>query len=321
MSSAARDDTAGGVFGPVPSRRLGRSLGVDVVPFKTCSHDCIYCQLGRTTCLTADREEWVAPDAVLRDVEAHLASRPDYITLSGSGEPTLYAGIGRVIRGIKAMTDIPVAVLTNSSLLWRDDVKDELGAADLVVPSLDAGCEAVFQAVNRPHKEITFERLLEGLVSFRRGFRGACWLEVFLLAGYSAMESELAKLAQCAARVGPDRIQLNTVTRPPAESFAVGVGAERMAELAGLFGQGAEVIADFDSACETPEFAASRADVLEMLRRRPCSLDDIAAGLGMHRNEAVKYVEDLSAGGLLTQSWCRSKIYYQARDADKESPV
>ena len=152
------------VFGPVPSRRLGRSLGVDLVPFKTCSFDCLYCQLGKTTCRTIERREWAPLDEVIEQVKEKLSAKPDYITLSGSGEPTLYSRLDEAIDRIKRLTDTPVAVLTNGSLLWMDEVQRQLAAADLVMPSLDAGDETTFQLVNRPHESLHFEQVLSGLI-------------------------------------------------------------------------------------------------------------------------------------------------------------
>ncbi|MCK4625431.1 MAG: radical SAM protein, partial [Phycisphaerae bacterium] len=169
------------IFGPVPSRRLGRSLGVDLVPFKTCSYDCIYCQLGRTTNKTIQRKEWVPLDDVVAELKTNLSSQPDYITLSGSGEPTLYSRTGELIDRIKAVTDVPVAVLTNGSLLWNQEVCAQLMNADLIVPSLDAGDEMMFRAVNRPHEDISFEKMLKGLIEFRREYQGQYWLEVMFL--------------------------------------------------------------------------------------------------------------------------------------------
>ena len=302
------------VFGPVPSRRLGRSLGVDLVPFKTCTYDCIYCQLGRTTCMTVERKEWAPIENVLAELKGKLVSRPDYVTLSGSGEPTLFSRVGELIQGIKAMTDVPVAVLTNGSLLWREDVRAQLTDADLVAPSLDAGDETTFRAVNRPHEAISFEQMLGGLVDFRAQFRGDYWLEVLILRGYTDTEEALARMADCVGLIKPDRVQLNTVTRPPAEGFAVGVSASRMAECAAAFNPPAEVIADFRHVHDQAEFAASGGEVLDMLRRRPCSIADIADGLGLHQNEVVKYVEELSAKNLLAQSVVRGKLYYKARE-------
>jgi len=302
------------IFGPVPSRRLGRSLGVDLVPFKTCSYDCIYCQLGLTTYKTIERREWAPLDHVVAELKAKLPSQPDYITLSGSGEPTLYSRTGELIDRIKAMTNVPVAVLTNGALLWDRQVCQELMNADLVVPSLDAGDEAMFRVVNRPHGGISFETMLDGLVDFRSKYDGEYWLEVFLLAGCNDVTSEVDKLAGCVSRIKPDRVQLNTATRPTAEKYAVCVERARLDELAARFDPLAEVIADFKSVHGRPEFAVGRNEVLDMLRRRPCSVDEIVAGLGMHRNEVVKYLEELSAEILVHSTSVAHKVYYRATD-------
>jgi len=300
------------VFGPVPSRRLGRSLGIDLVPFKTCTYDCIYCQLGPTTCKTLQRKEWVPLEDVLAELEPKLSSQPDYITLSGSGEPTLFSRAGELIRRIKAMTSIPVAVLTNGSLLFDKGVRAELLDADLVVPSLDAGNESTFRLVNRPHEDVSFDRMLEGLIAFRGEFRGHYWLEVLLLDGYTTADDELAALAGCVERIRPDRVQLNTVTRPAAEEFAVGVSRRRLLELAGAFDPPAEVIADFRKVSRQAKSAAGRQEVLDMLRRRPCSVQDLADGLGMHRNEVLKYVAQLSAENRLESTSTPRGRYYRA---------
>ena len=208
------------IFGPVPSRRLGRSLGVDLVPFKTCSYDCIYCQLGRTTNKTIQRKEWVPIDIVIDQLKKKLDSKPDYITLSGSGEPTLFSRLEDLISRIKDITDIPVAVLTNGSLLWLPEVRNALKSADMVVPSLDAGSSQIFQYVNRPHSNITFSKMLDGLVKFCDEYNGKYWLEVFLLAGVTTPEMEINRLKTCINSIRPDKVQVNTVTRPPAEGFA-----------------------------------------------------------------------------------------------------
>ena len=302
---------SGRVFGPVPSRRLGRSLGVDLVPFKTCTYDCVYCQLGKTTCKTLERREWVALDDVLEQLKSKLSAEPDYVTLSGSGEPTLYSRLDELIDQIKKMTKVPVAVLTNGSLLWREDVRRQLMEADLVVPSLDAGDEKMFRRVNRPHAAISFEEMLGGLIDFHREFRGKYWLEVFVLAGQTALPEEFAKIARHVSSIQPDRIQLNTVSRPPAEECAVGASHQCLADLAASLPLPAEVIADFRGVHRQTEFAAGREEVLQLLRRRPCSIADIADGLNMHRNEAIKYVEELSAENVLEQSLVGEKLHYQ----------
>jgi len=301
------------VFGPVPSRRLGRSLGVDLVPLKTCTYDCVYCQLGRTTHKTADRKEWAPVKDILEELEGRIpASRPDYITLAGSGEPTLFSRMGELIDRMRSITGIPIALLTNGSLLWRPDVRSQLMNVDLVIPSLDAGDETMFRAVNRPHESVSFRTMVSGLIDFRREFGEQYWLEVFLLAGYTAVEAEVSKLVELVRRIGPDRVQLNTVARPPAEDFAIGVSRERMVEFASMFDPPAEVIGDFERTSREGEFASSQEEMLNMLRRRPCSTEDIAAGLGMHRHEVAKHLEDLSASHLLRHTLVNGELHYTA---------
>ena len=300
------------VFGPVPSRRLGRSLGVDLVPFKVCTYDCIYCQLGRTTCKTTERKEWVPLNEVCASLRGALDTKPDFITLSGSGEPTLFSRPGELIRSIKDLTDVPVAVLTNGSLLSVPEVRAGLLEADLVVPSLDAGNERLFRIVNRPHEDIAFDRMVEGLIAFRQEYGGRYWLEVLLLGGITAVPAEVERIADIARRIGPDRVHLNTATRPPAEKSAIAVQKAELQRLAAAFGGTATVVADYPATAQQGEFAARREDVLNLLRRRPCTVDDIAGGLGLHRNEVVKYVEELSSEGLIEASTSDGRVYYAA---------
>ena len=306
------------VYGPVPSRRLGRSLGVDLVPFKTCTYDCVYCQLGRTTCKTVERRVYTPVEEVLAEVESklHAGARPDYITISGSGEPTLHAEVGAVIAGIRSVTAIPVAVLTNGSLLWMNEVQESLLDADIVIPSLDAGNDQLFQYVNRPHPVIEFEKMVQGLVEFRLRYSKQIWLEVFLLDGVTAIRAEVEKIAKLVRRIAPNRVQLNTVTRPPAESFACPVGRENLEQLAALFDPGAEVIADYRGTHRMSEFVARRENVLDLLSRRPCTIEDIQAGLGLHRNEALKYVSELSDKGLIEAVTTGGKTYHRAKTGE-----
>ncbi|MBN1845031.1 MAG: radical SAM protein [Sedimentisphaerales bacterium] len=303
------------IFGPVPSRRLGRSLGVDLVPYKTCTYDCIYCQLGRTTCKTSQRREWTPPADVLEELPGKLAGEPDYITLSGSGEPTLYLRIGELIARIKEMTDVPVAVLTNGSLLWLPEVRRALLQADLVVPSLDAGSDWTFQYVNRPDPAISFETMLEGLARFRQEYSGAYWLEVFLIGGITTTEQEIKHLSDCLERIAPDRVQLNTVTRPPAENFALPVPQDQVMDIASKLSVPAEVIADYRHVHAQTRFVATAEDILRLVQRRPCTIDDIAEGLGLHRHEVLKYVEDLSHQGRLVAEGQNNRLYYKIPSA------
>lgn len=300
------------MFGPVPSRRLGRSLGVDLVPYKTCSYDCIYCQLGRTTHKTTEIRGYVPLDDLLAQVRQKLIEipRPDYITLSGSGEPTLHSGMKDIIAGIKNMTDIPVAVLTNGSLFWMDEVLDAVRKADLIVPSLDGGDEAMFQRINRPHPDISFEKMIKGLQSLRTHYSGAIWLEVFLVGGISDNPDAVAKMKVLTDRIVPEFIQLNTAIRTPAEDFVRSVGRETMEAMRNVFGDRCEVVADYDKIHERREFHSTRDDILETLQRRPCTIDDLANGLSLHRNEVIKYVQELRDKKMIRMEKRGDKVLY-----------
>ncbi len=310
--TAKKEKTQDYIFGPVPSRRLGRSLGVDLVPFKTCTYDCIYCQLGRTTHKTMQRKEWVPMDIIIAQLKAKLSTKPDYITLSGSGEPTLFSRLEDLISRIKDITDIPVAVLTNGSLLWLPEVRKALKSADLVVPSLDAGSSQIFQYVNRPHGDIMFSKMVEGLVKFRDEYTGKYWLEVFLLAGITTTEMEINRMKTCINSIGPDKVQVNTVTRPPAEGFAEPVPQKQLQTITEKLYEKTEVIADYSKIHKQQDFLARREDVLTLLQRRPCSVEDIAAGLGLHRNEVVKYVEELLSESKIETKSQNQQLYYRA---------
>ena len=251
-------------------------------------------------------------DIVTEQLKKKLDSKSDYITLSGSGEPTLYSRLEELIFKIKEITDIPVAVLTNGSLLWLPEVRKALKSADMVVPSLDAGSSQIFQYVNRPHSNITFSKMLDGLVKFRDEYNGKYWLEVFLLAGVTTTEIEINRLKTCIAAIQPDLVQVNTVTRPPADGFAEPVPQKQLQTITKKLYEKAEVIADYSDVHKQQDFSAQREDVLALLQRRPCSVEDIAAGLGLHRNEVVKYVEELFSEGKIEAEPQNQQLYYKA---------
>ena len=227
------------VFGPKQSRRLGRSLAVDVIHRKTCPLDCVYCELGRTDRLTLERREYVKADAVLEELRTVLRKQHDgidHITLSASGEPTLNSKLGEIIKQIKEITTIPVAVLTNGVLLSREDVRRDLLQADVVLPSLDAASDRVFEAINRPHGRLDLEEIIDGLVAFRKEFTGQIWLEILLVKGINDTPEELELLKTIAGWIKPEIIHLNTVVRPPAESWARRVEVEDLRTIRRYFG-------------------------------------------------------------------------------------
>jgi wyosine [tRNA(Phe)-imidazoG37] synthetase (radical SAM superfamily) len=284
------------LYGPVSSRRLGRSLGLDVIPQKTCTYDCIYCQLGKTTKKTVERREYVPIDIVLEELDRKLAEKPelDYISLAGSGEPTLNSRIGDLIAGIKARTAVPIAVFTNGALLWMPEVRQALLGADLVLPSLDAGDEHLFRYVNRPHRGVSFEKMVDGLIAFRKEFRGQIWLEVFLLAGVSGMNADAERIARLSERIGADRVQLNTATRPPAEDFAYAMSRESMERLREEFGDTAEVVADLVHAAEEFTGDATDAEILALIQRHPCTAREVASALNIGTEETTRRLDELT---------------------------
>jgi wyosine [tRNA(Phe)-imidazoG37] synthetase (radical SAM superfamily) len=228
------------VYGPVPSRRLGRSLGIDPIPFKTCNYSCVYCQLGRTKPFTVERRDFLAPEEILRDVEIKLeATRPeeiDHVTFCGQGEPLLCASLGSLIRGVRRLTDSPVAVLTNGSLLSRQEVREEVCAADVVMPSVDAADQETFRRIDRPAAGIDVTEILRGLEALRRDFTGKLWIEVMLVKGINESESAVQGIGRALEAVRPDRIFLNLPLRPPAESWVEppdGASLRRAAEILG----------------------------------------------------------------------------------------
>jgi wyosine [tRNA(Phe)-imidazoG37] synthetase (radical SAM superfamily) len=300
------------VFGPVPSRRLGRSLGVDLIPFKTCTFDCIYCQLGRTSHHTTERREFVPMNRVLDQIKDALAQgpKPDYITLAGSGEPTLYTPLGQLIDSIHALTDVPVDIITNASTLWMDEVFDDVVKADLIIPSLDAGDEKAYMEINRSVIEITFQKLLAGLDRLRRTCPQKVWLEVFLVKGINDNPSHVKKIADLAREMKFARVQLNTAVRPPAEKFVQCLSLEELEQLADLFTPRAEIIADFPTPKIEGPFHAHADAVLGMLRRRPCTLDDIVAGLDVQKHEALKIIETLVKENKIHSQFQQDKEYY-----------
>ncbi|MBU1259726.1 MAG: radical SAM protein [Planctomycetes bacterium] len=301
---------SGHIFGPVPSRRLGRSLGIDLIPSKTCTFDCLYCQVGLTTLKTIERKSWIPVDEIIAELKDKLSTKPDCITLSGSGEPTLYSNCGRLIGEIKKITSVPIAVITNGSLLFMPDVRKDIKNADIVIPSLDAGDEETFKKINRPATGITFDKVLRGLVDFRREFTGKYWLEVFLVAGLNDSDEQIDKLAACIEKIRPDKVQLNTVTRPPAEDVRA-VSHQRLEQIAQRIYKNTEVIADFKSDDKTGDLKVKSDDIVEMLKRRPCSVEDIASGLKMSKLEVLKHIEKLISSGRIEPVRQNDRIYYK----------
>jgi wyosine [tRNA(Phe)-imidazoG37] synthetase (radical SAM superfamily) len=234
------------VFGPVPSRRLGQSLGIDTIPLKTCNWNCVYCQLGRTVPLTNKRRDYSPREDILAEVEKALAIHEpgeiDWITFVGSGEPTLHSDLGWLIREVKEATSLPVAAITNGSLLYLPEVRRDLSISEAVMPSLDAGSANLYRRLNRPHSDVTFERLVNGLIAFRREYTGQMWIEVMLVREFNDTESALRDIAAVLRRIEPDEVHINQPTRPPAETWVRPPDENGLARAMEILGDSAKVV-------------------------------------------------------------------------------
>jgi len=303
------------VYGPVASRRLGFSLGVDIVPFKTCTLDCIYCQLGSTGRTSVRRASWFPPEEILAQVRAAVGSdrRIDVITFSGSGEPTLSRDIGSLIRAIKRLTRIPVAVLTNGTLLTRKNVRRDLAAADIVAPSLDAVPAALFRRVNRPHASLDNRRIVDGLVRFREEFRGEIRLEVMLVKGVNDSPSHIEAIKEAVARIRPDRVELNTVARPPADHRAGPLSPAELRRIRAKLGPRAKIIASFAKRKQAPGSGGLERALLATVARRPQTAEDISTALGCHRDKVLKALSSLLDRGRVRRLVYRGKTYFGKR--------
>lgn len=302
------------IFGPVPSRRLGNSLGIDLIPFKTCSFDCIYCQLGTTTTKTISRKEYIPIKAILSELKEVLnKKRPiDYLTLSGSGEPTLNSRIGEIIREIRKLTKIRIAVLTNSSLLFQEKVREELKEADLVIPSLDSAVQSTFEQINRPFKGLHIEQIIDGIRLFNQDFKGNVYLEIMLVKGINDTRAEVKRLADAIQEINPAKVQLNTVVRPPAEDSAQPVTENELEAVKKMLGGRAEIISEYDKKQIVAYKIKTESEIIKLVQRRPTTLTDLSNSLGIHPAEAVKYIEALTQKGLIGYKKYGKEKFYRA---------
>ena len=294
----------GYLFGPVLSRRLGLSMGVDLLKYKTCNLDCVYCELGRTACLTACRDRFVPRERVLKEIELRRDEPFDFLTFAGSGEPTLSLDLGQVVSRAKRMIDSPVAVITNSTLLSSPTVRKEVAAADVVLPSLDAASQEAFMAINRPARGLLAEEMIQGLKDFRREYSGEIWLEVMLVRGINDHDAE--RIARAAESTEPDRIQLNTVVRTPAEPVEP-LSQEEMERMLEIF-PGAELIPDWD--WRVPGLVQDR--MLELLSERELTLEEIGRNLDLAGNDAIKYCKILEKDGSISRKLQDGHLYFYA---------
>ncbi len=305
------------LFGPVPSRRLGISLGIDLTPQKACTLNCLYCECGKTDSLTLERREYVPTDEVIGQLRAYLSTEPelDAVTFSGSGEPTLHSGVGEIITFLKReFPQYRVVMLTNSTLLHLPEVRAALMPADLVIPSLDAVSDDVFRRINRPQSTLRSAQLIESLAAFCAEFSGEIWLEVFLIPGINDTPEELALFRAVFDRLRVDRIQLNALDRPGAVDWIEPMPRENLEAIAYQLGKDVEVIGKPMQRRRCTNFSENtRETIVATLRVRPCTLDDLATSLGLHALGVGTYLDVLLEEGVIEQERGERGVFYRVK--------
>jgi wyosine [tRNA(Phe)-imidazoG37] synthetase (radical SAM superfamily) len=308
------------VFGPVPSRRLGQSLGIDTIPLKTCNWNCIYCQLGRTVPLNNDRRDYFPREEILAQVEEALATHKpgeiDWLTFVGSGEPTLHLGLGWLIQQVKELTHLPVAVITNGSLLYLPDVRQDLSVADAVMPSLDAGSADRYRQINRPHPEVTFERLVNGLLAFRSEYSGKLWIEVMLVQGLNDSEEALRDIAELLRRIRPDEVHINMPTRPPAETWVRPPDESGLMRALAILGGSAKVVHPAEGTFDLGSDEKIVDAILGIITRHPMRQEELERTLTQWAPEQIDDVlNELEASGCAQVVECFGTRFWSAAPA------
>lgn len=304
------------IFGPVLSRRLGLSLGIDLIPFKTCSYDCAYCECGHTTERTIHRRDFFPADEVIAELRDVLSSRPhlDTITLAGSGEPTLAKTIGPVIALVKReYPEYPLTVLTNGSLLADSELRREILPADRVIPTLTTASQQTFERIHRPDPSLRIDSIIRGMEEFRAIYRGELWLEVFVIPGLNTTDEELAGLRAAIARIRPDRVQLNTLDRPAAEGWVQKASDDELARVADILGgTGVEIVGRRNLLSRTTRAMAGDVDLVRAtLSRRPSTVEDLVETTGMSGGEVAKILGELEDRGEIESQRMARGVFYR----------
>jgi len=304
------------VFGPVPSRRLGMSLGVNNIPAKHCTYSCVYCQLGRTMRLGVERREFYPPDEVANEViesVRNLSSPIDYVTFVPDGEPTLDINLGNIVEKIKEKIEVPVAVLTNASLIFRDDVRSDLSLFDLVSLKVDSALPEVWSAVNRPHPRLSLDEVLEGIMAFARSYRGILITETMLVSGLNTSEHSIRETAKFISRVNPFKAYISIPIRPPAEAWVNLPSEDLIVSAYSLFAEALGLgKVELLSAFEGPEFTFISdpiKDFLAIVSVHPMRLDyayKFFERAGLNPNEVL---EDLIRKGSVVKVSYGGRIF------------
>ncbi len=290
------------VYGPVPSRRLGQSLGIDPIPFKTCNWNCVYCQLGRTSPLVNERKNYFPPAEIVSEavaaVKAHRPEEIDWITFVGSGESTLHSSLGAMIRELKAMTQLPISVITNGSLLYLPEVREELLAADAVLPTVDAGTDIIYRKINRPAPELDFARFIDSIAQFREQYLGKLWIEVMLVQGLNDSENALQDLAAVLRRLRPDEVHLNSPTRPSCEPWVKSVDEQALGRAQRILGEVAKIVRPAHGDFDLTGFDTVVDAIIAVITRHPVSEEELMRLLAKWQPDRVREsLEDLQSSG------------------------
>ncbi len=302
------------IFGPVPSRRLGLSLGIDLIPRKTCSYNCIYCQVGKTTDRIMEPSSFVPVSEVIEEFKEVLANTPpDVITLAGSGEPTLNFDIGFIISEIKKITSIPVTLLTNGSLLWNKQIREKVAGVDILIPTLSSVYEETYNKIHRPHPGLKLDHILKGLRKMREEFTGNFFLELVLLKGLNDTEKEISGLDKMIKDIQPDKVQLNTVVRPPSDPGAISLSNEKLEEIKNFLGGNTEIIAAAPLKSRANKHDSIGDQIIEMIKRRPVTLDDISTSLNLQKVETERFIKGLMIKGHIQEQRHGDNLFYTSK--------
>jgi wyosine [tRNA(Phe)-imidazoG37] synthetase (radical SAM superfamily) len=292
------------------------SLGIDLIPKKVCSLNCVYCEVGETTKLTLDRLEYVKYDQVIAELKQFMSNKPkiDYITFSGSGEPTLHSRVGDVLNFVKKnYPGIKTAVLTNGTLFSNPKLRNELLQSDVILPSLDAASQMVFEKIDRPNSNLKIETYIQGLINLRKEYKGKIWLEIFLLKDYNDSKKELDLLKNAILKINPDSIQLNTLDRPGTMAGLVPLSKNELQQIIDYWNlPNVEIIAAAQARTAVESYNGDiETAILETIARRPCTLDDLHRFLGIHVNEINKYLGTLEANNRIKTVQLERGVFYE----------
>lgn len=307
------------LFGPVPSRRLGVSLGVDLVEKKTCNLNCVYCECGEAPALPSYRKEFVKVEDVVLELKDYLSKgmHLDYITFSGYGEPTLNSGLGELVKEIKKITDTKICLITNSTTLVNKEIYSELMDIDLIMPSLDAVLKDSFLKIDRPHSSIKLENIINALIDFSRMYKGKIYLEIFMLEGINDTEEELNKFVEVIKKIGVDRVQLNSLDRPAPVKWVKAMSMKRLEEIKNFFIKNnidTEIIKKYKSRLDYKQFNTNYEKlILNMLEKRPCTLEDLKEILEVEERELGNYIDILLKEEIIQVEIEKRGIFYRKK--------